>query len=321
MVASLEDPYSHYLTPQAYRERNERSSQQFAGIGINTVAEPRGLRVQNVFEGSPAAKAGLRPGDLIIKVGSISLADQADRGSELIRGPAGTSVELTYLRDEAQHVIAVERANIVVPVASWQMVTYHDLRIGHVSLSGFRERSGDQLRMEVRAALDDGAKALILDLRGNGGGLISEAINVASTFIQNGKIMSAEERGRPTRLYDARDDAIAPRIPMVVLVDDGTASSAEIVTGALQDRGRAEVVGTETYGKGVFQVTESLLNGGALDLTVGKYFTPNGHNLGGGGVKDGRGLTPNIRVTDNPKTRRTDEVLQTGERTLASDLK
>lgn len=319
MVASLDDPYSHYLDPRAYRERKAKPTEQVGGIGINVVAEPRGLRVLDVVAHAPAAAAGLMPGDLIVKVGSISLADRTDNvGSDLIRGPVGTSVELTFLRGDNRHVISVERAKIAVPVASWQMLSYHDVRIGHLKLSAFTEAAGEKLRAEVRAALDAGAQALILDLRGNGGGLISEAISVASTFIAHGKIMSAEERGKPPRIYMARDDAIAPHVPMVVLVDHGTASAAEIVTAALQDRGRAEVVGTETYGKGVFQVTESLVNGGALDITVGRYFTPNGHNLGGGGARPGAGVTPNVHAVDDPQTS-PDEALAVAERTVAAE--
>jgi carboxyl-terminal processing protease len=318
MVASLDDPYSSYLDPQAYRQRDEQPSEDLGGIGINTVAEPRGLRVRNVVEHSPAAAAGLKSADLIIKVGSTSLADQAHLGPDLIRGPVGTPVELTFLRDDIQHMISVERAKIVVPVASWQMLNYHHLRIGHLTLTGFSEGSGDKLRSEVRAALDAGAQALILDLRGNGGGLISEAINVASAFIPNGEIMSAEERGKPRRVYMAQGDAIAAHIPMVVLVDHGTASASEIVTAALQDRGRAEVVGTETYGKGVFQVTERLINGGALDITVGKYFSPDGHNLGGGGARPGPGITPNVHAQDDPQTA-PDEALAVAERTVAAE--
>jgi carboxyl-terminal processing protease len=187
-----------------------------------------------------------------------------------------------------------------------------------MTLTGFTEGSGDELRTEVRAALDAHAEALILDLRGNGGGLINEAINVASTFIPHGKIMSAEERAKPRRVYTARNDAIEAHTPMVVLVDHGTASSAEIVTAALQDRGRAEVVGAETYGKGVFQVTEPLINGGALDITVGKYFTPNGRNLGGGGARPGPGITPNVYALDDPDTP-PDEALAAAERTVAAE--
>ncbi|MBV8989571.1 MAG: S41 family peptidase [Solirubrobacterales bacterium] len=318
MVASLDDPYSHYLDPQSYRERSEPPKQDLGGIGIDTVAEPRGLRVVNVFEGSPAADAGLMSGDLIIKVGSSSLEDRADLGSDLIRGPVGTAVQLTFLRGDIQHVTSVGRANIVVPVVTWQMLTYHHLRIGHLTLTGFTDGSGDKLRAEVRAGLHAGAQALILDLRGNGGGLISEAIDVASTFIPDGEIMSAAERGKPRRVYMARGDAIAAHIPMVVLVDHRTASAAEIVTAALQDRGRAEVVGMETYGKGVFQVTEPLINGGALDITVGKYFTPNGHNLGGGGARPGPGITPNVYALHKPRTP-PDEALAVAELTVAAE--
>jgi carboxyl-terminal processing protease len=318
MVASLEDPYSRYLDPDAYRTRNEPANHDMGGIGINTAADPGGLRVVSVVPGSPAADAGLMPADLITKVGSTSLVDQADNlGTDLIKGPIGTPVQLTFLRIGTQHVISVERANIVVPVVSWQMLTDHGVRIAHVTLTGFSEGSGDEVRSAVRAAQRDGAQALILDLRGNGGGLISEAINVASIFIAHGEIMAAEERGKPRRVYMARDDAIAPSTPMVVLVNHATASAAEIVTAALQDRGRAQVVGTETYGKGVFQVTERLVNGGALDITVGKYFSPTGHNLGGGAANSGAGIMPNVYAQDDPETP-ADEALAVAERTVAA---
>ncbi|MBV9604747.1 MAG: S41 family peptidase [Solirubrobacterales bacterium] len=320
MVAGLDDPYSRYLDPEAYRERDQPARPAQGGIGITTEAEPGGLRVVRVFEGSPAAHAGLRPGDLVLKVGSTSLADQAENlGAELIRGPVGTMVQLTFRRGDVEHGVAIERANIAAPVAGLQMLTYHEVRIGHLMLTGFSEGSGDELRTQVRAALDAGAQALVLDLRGNGGGLISEAINVASAFIAHGEIMSTEERGRARRVYTARGDAIAADIPMVVLVDHGTASSAEIVTAALQDSGRAEVVGTETYGKGVFQITEPLINDGALDITVGKYFTPNGHNLGGGGASPGPGITPNVEAVDDPQTP-SDEALTVAERTVAAKV-
>jgi carboxyl-terminal processing protease len=320
MVVSLDDPYSHYLDPRAYRARNEERNQpEVGGIGITTVAESGGLRVVSVVENSPAAAAGLMAGDVIVKVGSTSLADQAENvGTDLIRGPIGTPVELTFLRGENRHVISLTRATIVVPVARRQMLDYHGVPIGHLTLTGFPEGAGDKLRAQVQAALGDGAKALILDLRGNGGGLISEAINVASAFIPHGKIMSAEERGQAPRVYMARGDAIAAHVPLVVLVDHGTASASEIVTAALQDSGRAQVVGTETYGKGVFQVTERLVNGGALDLTVGKYFGPNGHNLGGGGARPGAGITPNVYAVDDPQTA-PDEALAAAERTVAAE--
>jgi carboxyl-terminal processing protease len=167
--------------------------------------------------------------------------------------------------------------------------------------------------------LSQGAQGLILDLRENGGGLLNEAVNVASVFIPDGTIVSTDGRAQPRQVYMAKGNALAPKIPMVVLVDQGTASAAEIVTGALQDRGRAKVVGTHTYGKGVFQEIEPLSNGGALDFTVGEYFTPSGRNLGGGGVRRGGGIKPNIYAFTK-STAKTDTALTVAEKTVAAEL-
>jgi carboxyl-terminal processing protease len=320
MVASLDDPYSHYIDPSAYRASMNESEEHIGGIGIEVMREESGLLVTGVSEGSPASEAGLVRGDLVIKVGSISLADKpVDYGSNLIRGPVGTRVALTVLRDGTEHVISVLRAKLVMPVALGRMLSYDSVRIGYVRLTTFSEGSGEKLRAETQTVLGERAQALILDLRGNGGGLISEAINVASIFIPHGTIMSAEERNQPRRVYEAEGDAIADHIPLVVLVDHGTASSAEIVTAALQDHGRAKVVGTHTYGKGVFQITERLNNGGALDITIGQFFTPDGRNLGGGGARQGAGVTPNIYVANNPDTEG-DEALTVAERTVAPEV-
>jgi carboxyl-terminal processing protease len=319
MVAGLEDPYSHYLDPSSYQSRNEPETPRI-GIGIEIKSEPEGLRITGVVEGSPAARAGLKRGDLIVKVGSTSLANRGDGyGLDLIRGPEGTSVTLTVMRGETERVFSVERAPVVVPVATSRILSYDRLRIGYLGLTGFSEGSGDKLRAEVHAAMDAHARGLILDLRGNGGGLIGEAINVASIFLAHGTIMSAEERGQPPRVYTARDDAIAPDTPLVVLVDRGTASSAEIVTAALQDHGRAKVVGARTYGKGVFQQTLQLVNGGALDITIGQFFTPNGHNLGDG-VHQGSGIVPNIEAPEDSHPP-ADEALTVAERTVAAEVR
>ena len=186
--------------------------------------------------------------------------------------------------------------------------------------TAFTDGSGQELRQKVQTALHHGARALILDLRENGGGLLDEAVNVASIFIPDGTIVSTNGRSQPRQVYTAKRNAIAPKIPLVVLVDKGTASAAEIVTGALKDRGRAKVLGTHTYGKGVFQEIQTLSNGGALDITVGEYFTPSGRNLGGGGVREGHGIPPDVHALDNPHTR-TDEALTVAKRVLASSIR
>jgi len=320
MVASLDDPYSRYIDPSAYKASADESNQDIGGIGIEVTSEPEGLRVINVSDNSPAAEAGLMRDDVIIKVGSVSLADKADDyGSDLIRGPVGTRVTLTVVRDGSEHIVSVVRAKLVMPVALSRMLSHDDVRIGYLRLTGFSEGSADKLRAETQTVLRARARALILDLRGNGGGLISEAISVASIFIPQGTIMTAVERDRPRRVYEAQGNAIAAKLPLVVLVDHGTASSSEIVTGALQDHGRAKVVGTQTYGKGVFQITERLNNGGALDLTIGQFFTPDGRNIGGGGAQQGAGITPNVYAPSTPEGEH-DEALAVAERTVAAEV-
>jgi carboxyl-terminal processing protease len=320
-VASLNDPYSHYFDPGSYRSFQNQSNPHLSGIGVDVMADPRGLRIVGVFPGSPAARAGINRGDLITKVGGTSLASHsADFASRLIKGPAGTRVTITVLQGARTHVISVTRANLVVPVASGNIVTYRGVKIGDLQLTSFTDGSGVELRADVNRVLGSGAKALILDLRENPGGLLNEAVNVASIFVPDGTIVSTAGRSQPRQVYTAKGGAIKTAIPMVVLVDRGTASAAEIVTAALQDRRRAEVVGTRTYGKGVFQEIQPLSNGGALDITVGEYFTPSGRNLGGGGVKEGAGVQPNVYAVDNPHTG-ADEALLAAERTVAAQVR
>jgi carboxyl-terminal processing protease len=265
--------------------------------------------------------AGLAHGDLIVRVGSTSLDGRsADFASRLIRGPAGTRVVLAVVSGGRTRTVTVTRADLLVPVASESIVRYHGLKIGDLRLTAFTDGAGQELKGDVMRALHSGAQALILDLRENGGGLLQEAVNVASIFVPDGTIVSTDGRSQPRQVYMARGGAIPTSIPMVVLVDRDTASSAEIVTGALQDRGRAKVVGTHTYGKGVFQEILPLPNGGALDLTVGEYFTPNGRNLGGGGVREGGGITPNVYASDNP-TAPGDRALGVAERVVAAETR
>jgi carboxyl-terminal processing protease len=169
-------------------------------------------------------------------------------------------------------------------------------KLGVVALATFSPGAHGEVREAVERELHKGARGIVLDLRANGGGLVEEARLIASTFVERGTIVSTRGRSQPSETLTAEGDAIKPAFPMTVLVDANTASAAEIVTAALQDHHRATVVGTHTFGKGVFQEEEPLSNGGALDITVGEYFTPNGRNLGGGGVKQGAGITPEVRV-------------------------
>jgi carboxyl-terminal processing protease len=321
-VASLNDPYSHYFDRSDYQAFESQDSPHLSGVGIDVQSEPKGLLVLDVFPGSPAARAGLGRGDLITHVGSTSLANRSQTFSaSLIKGRAGTRVTMTITRHRRVQTLSMVRANLVVPVTHGQILAYRGHKIGLVTLTSFTSGSGAAVRSQVQKVLRQGAQAIILDLRENGGGLLQEAVNTASVFIPDGTIVSTDGRSQPRQVYLAKkEDTVAPRIPLVVLVDHGTASAAEIVTGALQDRGRAKVVGTRTYGKGVFQEIQPLPNGGALDFTVGEYFTPSGRNLGGGGVRRGAGITPNVYASTNLRSKM-GSALRVAERVVAAEIR
>jgi carboxyl-terminal processing protease len=321
-VASLNDPYSHYFDRADYQAFESQDNPHLSGVGIDVRSEPKGLLVLDAFPGSPAARAGLGGGDLITRVGTTSLANRSQTfAASMIKGRAGTRVSMTVAHDGHSRMVSMIRANITVPVTTSRIVQWHGHKIGYVSLTSFTADSGAEVRAQVQKVQREGAQAIILDLRENGGGLLEEAVNTASIFIPDGTIVSTDGRSQPRQVYLAkREDTVAARIPLAVLVDGGTASAAEIVTGALQDRGRAKVVGMHTYGKGVFQEIQPLPNGGALDFTVGEYFTPSGRNLGGGGVRRGAGITPNIHASTNLRAK-TDSALRVAERVVAAEIR
>jgi carboxyl-terminal processing protease len=316
-VKSLNDRFSNYFDPKAYRSFQEATNGAFEGVGMNVEQVDDGLRVLTVFKGSPAQRGGIRAGDLITRVNGRSIhGKSSNAATALIKGPAGSPVTLTVLSGKRSRDVQLRRAKVTVPVVSSEMRELDGVKIAHVTLSSFTDGAGGQVRDAVKGLLDKGAKGVVLDLRDNGGGLLNEAVNAASVFIPDGTIVSTDGRARPKHVFKATGDAISGKIPVVVLVNRESASASEIVTGALQDRDRAEVVGTRTFGKGVFQEIEQLPNGGALDITVGEYFLPSGRNLGGGGVKQGAGIKPNVLAQDDPKTKR-DEALEAAERTVA----
>ncbi|MET0972530.1 MAG: S41 family peptidase, partial [Thermoleophilaceae bacterium] len=239
IVDSLDDPFSHYLTPNEASQFNESVSGEFEGVGMNVEEDRRGLKVLRVFEGSPAEEAGVRRGDFILSVNGKSIAGVgSDVATSRIKGPAGTSVELSVLTpgEGEPRDVEVERERIEVPVATGRIVERDGKKIGVVELLSFSSGAHGILRREVDEVLDKGADGIVLDLRGNGGGLLSEAQLVASVFIEDGRIVSTRGRSRPERVLDAEGDAIDEDIPVVVLVDGGSASASEIVTGALRDR-------------------------------------------------------------------------------------
>lgn len=316
IVASLGDRFSQYLTPTETQSFNDQlNGGEFAGVGITVNPVRRGLEVLAVIPGSPAAGVGIRAGEVITAVNGKSIAGAAARtASSQIRGKPGTTVQLTIRTGSGRsRTISVKRARLHVPITQGRIVRQGGMKLGVADLSTFSEGAHARLREQIDKLLASGAKGIVLDLRGNGGGLLQEGRLVASIFVNKGLIVSTSGRASPEQKLDATGDAISPKIPVVVLVDGGTASASEIVTGALRDHHRATIVGTRTFGKGVFQQIEPLSNGGVLDLTVGRFFLPNGENLAG------HGIVPDVIARDNARTPR-DEALDAALKTLRSKL-
>jgi carboxyl-terminal processing protease len=318
-IESLDDRFSAYFDPKAYQQFQEATEGAFEGVGMNVAEVDRGLKVLTVFEDSPAERGGIRAGDVITAVDGRSLAGKtSEQATALIKGPAGTEVTLAVVSGKRPpRDVRLERARVDVPVVEAEMEEAGGRKIAHVQLAGFTSGAHGEVRKAIDGLLAKGAEGVVLDLRNNGGGLLNEAVLVSSIFIDDGTIVSTDGRARPKRTFEAQGDAIDGKIPVVVLVNGESASASEIVTGALQDRDRAEVVGTRTFGKGVFQEVRQLSNGGALDITVGEYFTPSGRNLGGGGVKQGAGIQPDVKAEDDAETENRDEALDVAVRTVA----
>ena len=238
-----------------------------------------------------------------------------------IKGREGTKVSLRLQRGSRTLVKRVTRATVSVPVVESKIANAQGQRVAYILLTTFGPQTAHvEVANAIRKQRARGAKGIVLDLRGNGGGLVSEAQLIASMFLPGGPIVMTKGRSEPTRTLKAKGDPLAGELPTVVLVDGGTASASEIVAGALQDRKRAKLVGVTTFGKGVYQQVMPLSNGGALDITVGQYFLPSGRNLGGPGVGRGSGLKPDVRARDDPDTLRKDEALDRALAVLAKEL-
>jgi carboxyl-terminal processing protease len=306
IVRELDDRFSHYFTPEEAEVFNQSVSGRFEGVGMSVREHRRGLLVASVFDGSPAQKAGIAKGDVITHVDGRSIAGQpTDISTAKIKGKPGTKVRLTVLPGGAvkrRRTIEVERASISIPVVTAELATRRGVKLAHVRLGQFTAGAHGELRSRIDRLLERGARGVVLDLRENGGGLLREAVLVSSIFVDEGTIVSTKGRRRPERKLEAEGTPIDEDIPVVVLVDGGSASASEIVTGALRDLDRATIVGERTFGKGVVQEVEPLSNGGALDLTVASYYLPSGENI------SDKGIPPQVKARDRPRTER-DEAL------------
>jgi carboxyl-terminal processing protease len=295
-----DDKFSHYFTADQLEEFNAATSGRFSGVGLTVTEVPRGLRVASVFPDTPSEKAGLQAGDLIVAVDGKSIAGvSSDVSTARIKGPQGTDVTLRVVPADGSkpHDVTLERSDIRVPAAEGTMIRDADGdKVAYVQFHTFSEGAHGELRSEVERLYRQGAQGLVLDMRGNGGGLLNEAVLSASIFLDEGEnVVSTKSRTQGDKDYPAVGGAIEPK-PTVVLTNRDTASAAEILTAALQQNDLADVVGTRTYGKGTFQELLNLPDGGALDLTIGEYLTADGTSI------LGKGVQPDVRVADDPDT-------------------
>ena len=290
------DPHSSFLDPESYREMQVETSGSFGGLGIEITLRDDILTVVTPIEATPAYRAGLQPGDRIIKIdGLVSKDMQLADAVKRMRGKPGTKVTLGIMREGFTEPRDFELTREQIRVHS---VRNHDLGngIAYIKLRQFQEQTPGDLSSALEKFAKNGMKALVLDLRNNPGGLLTAAVEVTEEFVDDGKlVVYTQGRVRNQNMrFSAHAKKSYPTLPMVVLVNQGSASASEIVAGALQDWGRAIVVGTQTFGKGSVQTIIPLSDGSGLRLTTAKYFTPKGRSI------HGKGITPDI-VVEVPK--------------------
>jgi carboxyl-terminal processing protease len=293
MVAALRDPNSAFYPPEAFAQFVRRTrGEEFVGVGI--VIEDRAGQpvITEVLENSPAGEAGLRAGDVIVAVDGTPVAGLSlEQVSQLIRGAEGTQVVLTVRRagEEPALVFTIVRRRIQQRIVTSRLLPSG---VGYIRLTQFTQSAADQVAAALRALLEEGARGIVLDLRGNPGGLLEASVNIASHFLDRGVVVTLDSgRGQQTP-YLVRPREPKYGGPLVVLVDRGSASASEVVAGALQDAG-VKLVGTRTYGKATVQAVYRFRDGSGLRLTISRYLTPSGRDV------DGQGLVPDVELASS----------------------
>jgi len=292
MLDSLGDPHTGYLTPEEYKISMTHLDGDFEGIGatVETDEKTGYTRIVAPLAGSPAEAAGIRAGDLIIEINGEDIAGQdITTVVSKVRGPAGSQVTLRIRREGVAEPLTftITRARITIASVESRML---ENNIGYVKINSFGEDTGRDLRDQLRSLLAQNPTGLVLDLRGNPGGYLQTAIQVVSQFIPDGVVMVERFGDGRERTFEAEGGGLATRIPLVVLIDKGSASASEIVAGAVKDRGRGTLVGETSFGKGSVQQSHTLSDGGALRLTIARWLTPNGTWI------HQQGITPDVSV-------------------------
>lgn len=290
MLDALDDPYTRHFAAKDFSHIEEVTEGRFEGVGMTLEDVEGQITVVSPIEGTPAATAGLKPGDKILKInGKETKGMPLDTAVSQIKGKAGTEVTLTIGREgQDPFDVKLMRQEIRIP----NLDTKLDGEIGYIRLiHTFDSSAGEDVRKEIKKLKDQGAKAIILDLRNNPGGLLISGVEVGSDFIDKGVIVSTKEKKGAERKYTATGNADSTT-PMVVLVNKGSASASEIVAGAIQDYDRGPVIGEQTFGKGSVQTILSLSDGSGLIITTAKYYTPKGRSINKVGV------TPDIKIAE-----------------------
>lgn len=299
MLSDL-DPHTAYLDQQEYVDLEEGTSGRFNGIGIEVVRSNGDIRIVSPIDDTPAARAGIKPGDIIRAINSHSTEGlNLEEAVELMRGEPGTEVDLKLERVDEEELIELTLKRAVIRV---QSVSHHLLEpdFGYLRVTAFQNDTPESARQAVEALVVENERplrGLVLDLRSNPGGVLNSAVGVADLFLEDGRIVYTEGRSKQAELEFSADTAsIAKETPMVVLIDGGTASASEIVAGALQDHHRAVVMGEPSFGKGSVQTVLPLTSGNAVKLTTALYYTPSGRSI------QAKGIHPDITVKDGSYT-------------------
>jgi carboxyl-terminal processing protease len=289
MLATLDDPNTVYLSPENEQAARQAMDGNLEGIGAEVTSENGAIIIVAPFEGSPAAAAGLKQGDILLQADGVDLTGMdVANAAALIRGPAGTTVLLSIERDGEVFEIEVKRDVINIPSVRGEIL---EENIAYVRLSRFANNTTDNLSDVLEELMGQNPQGIILDLRSNPGGTLTSAVSVADQFLPEGPIL-VERFGNGTEtLFEAKDKGQAQDLPMVVLIDGGSASASEVVAGAIRDRERGILVGVTSFGKGTVQSWKRLSNGGGVRITIARWITPNGDWV------HGEGLEPEISVS------------------------
>jgi carboxyl-terminal processing protease len=302
MVSNL-DPHSSYMNAKEFGDMQIQTRGEFGGVGIEVTMEDGLVKVVSPIDDTPAAKAGLKPGDYIAAIDNTPIQGMAlGEAIDKMRGPSGSKITLTILRtgQKKPFDVTLARAVIRVDSAKWR----REGDVAYIRLTGFNEQTAVGLERgvnELKKQIGPGLKGYVIDLRNNPGGLLDQAIRVSDDFLTGGEVVSTRGRNpQDTERYDARSGDITGGKPVIVLINGGTASASEIVAGALQDHKRAKVIGMTSFGKGSVQTVIPLGNGGgALRLTTARYYTPSGHSI------QAQGIAPDIAVAQGDESQLT----------------